>query len=803
MSPRFRFGASLLLVSQSLVGPGVDPTSLPAQQALPLRQSALDWSARDPGFRIELDSTFDARWLGGGATLPRWDVTGRWAYFQYALDPKPVVAGAVDDPWWRVSRDGRRVESVERQDALLVPTSVAYTRDGARAVYFHRGELRYWKRGTPPRLLLRRADNLEPRWSPEEKEIWFLSAGDLWAFDPEAGAQRQLTRAFIIPDPPKANKVAEAVRTEQQLIFDFVKRQKADRDTAEARRRRDAAPRPVVIPRKRDDTVRGLTLSATGAYASFILAPKVETTQTLYGDYVNDSGFVFTRSSRPKVGQNQAQVRLGIVKADPFAVPDSVKVIWMDTTGFGKPVSVMQAAWNRQGTRLAADVLSHDYKDRWIVLIDPATGKQERTLEHFHDDAWLVHYWTAMPTPMTWLPDGETLAFTSEASGWHHLWTVTTHGSKRQLTTGEWEVRGVRLSRDQSRWWLETSEAHPSERHIYSMPLAGGALTRIDRLGEGELQPVLSPDEEVLAARFSNPRELHDVYLQPVPAGGAPIRVTRSGTDAFYKVPWPRSDFVRFEDDQGKPVWARVYVSDRPHSNRPAVLEIHGAGYAQGVRKTFANSGAHGGALNAAYLTQRGATYMVLDYRASAGYGHDMRTAIYRSMGDRDVASAVAAVPFLEKHYGVNKSRVGLFGCSYGGFFTLMALFKHPGLFQAGAAQCSVTDWSHYNHGYTARILNGTPVSDSAAYRASSPIYHAAGLKDRLLLQHGLIDGNVEYQDAVRLVQRLMELGKDFEFVTYPVDQHGWQSRWARRDSQRRLVKLWEETILKAGTLGS
>jgi dipeptidyl aminopeptidase/acylaminoacyl peptidase len=108
-----------------------------------------------------------------------------------------------------------------------------------------------------------------------------------------------------------------------------------------------------------------------------------------------------------------------------------------------------------------------------------------------------------------------------------------------------------------------------------------------------------------------------------------------------------------------------------------------------------------------------------------------------------------------------------------------------------------VTDWAHYNHGYTARILNGAPVDDTTAYRVSSPIYHAEGLKDRLILQHGLVDGNVQYQDAVRLVQRMMELGKDFEFVTYPIDAHGWSSRWARLDSQRRMMRLWDDVLLK------
>ncbi|NOT07920.1 MAG: S9 family peptidase [Gemmatimonadales bacterium] len=784
----------LLLASLALALPAA------AQQSLPLRQSNLDASARDPGFKIELDSTSDGRWLGGGATIPRWDVEGKWIYFQFALDPKPVVAGPTDDPWWRASRDGKTVQSVDRKDAILIPTNVAYTRDGARGVYFFRNELRYWKRGAAPKLLLTRADNLNARWSPDEREIWFLSAGDLWAADPESGAVRQLTRTFTTPDAPRPNAVTSALRTQQLDLFDFVRRQRADRDTTQARQRRDAAPLPIVVPRKRDDTVNGLTMPAGGAYVSFLLTPQVQNTQTTYSDYVNDSGHVFQRTSRPKVGQTIAQTRLGIVKADPFAIPDSVKVIWADTAGFGKPVSVQSAAWNRQGTQLVADFLSLDYKDRWLVLIDPATGKQKKVLDHMHDDAWLVHYW-ALATPMFWLPDGINVAYTSEVGGWHHLWTADTAGTKRQLTKGEWEVRAASLSNDETRFWLETSEAHPSERHLYSLPLAGGTPVRIDQVGEGEIQPVLSPDEQVLAFRFSNPRELNDIYLAPLGTAGTgktgAVRVTRSGTDAFYKIPWPKSDFVTFNDDQGKPVWARVYLPERQGPTRPAVMEIHGAGYAQGVHKTFAGSGAHGGSLNAAYLAQRGVTYMVLDYRASAGYGRDTRTAIYRDMGNRDIASAVAAVSFLAGKYNVDPKRVGLFGCSYGGFFTLMALFKHPGVFQAGAAQCSVTDWAHYNHPYTARILNGTPVADSAAYKTSSPIYHAAGLKDKLLLQHGLIDGNVEYQDAVRLVQRLMELGKEFEFVTYPVDQHGWQTRWAKQDSQRRLVKLWEETILR------
>lgn len=789
MAPtRLRWAAFLVLVV---------PVLADAQQTLPLRQSRLDATARDARYRVPLDSVGEARWLGGGATAPRWDAEGAWIYFQFALDPRPVEAGPVSDPWWRVSRDGRRVESVPDSVALNVPATMQHTRDASRAVWFHRGELRYWRRGTGPKLLLHRAQAVTPRWSPDEREVRFISEGDLWAIDPETGVLRQLTRAFTLPDPPRNDRLADALRTQQTELFEFVRRRNADRDTTAARAARSAAPMPIVIPRRRTDNVGGLDLSADGRYASFLLTPQVTTTPTTYSDYVNESGVVSQSSSRPKVGAATAAVRVGIVKADPFAIPDSVQVTWADTAGFAKPVSAMQAAWSPQGTHLVVDFLSHDFKDRWIVLIDPETGRQVRVLEHLRDDAWLVHYWTQMPTPVTWLPDGSAIAYTSEAGGWHHLWLVDVEGRKQALTSGPWEVRSVQLAREGTHWWLQTSLDHPSERHLYRLPLRGGAMTRVDQLGEGQIQPVFAPDEGALAFRYTTPEEMLDIHLMPTLAT-APVRVTRSGTDAFYRIAWPASDFVEFRDDRGDPVWARVYRPARQHPNRPALFEIHGAGYTQGVHKAFANPNSHGGALYAKYMTDLGATYVVLDYRASAGYGRDTRAAVYRSMGDRDVASGLAAIRFLEQRYRVNPRHVGLFGCSYGGFYTLMALFKHPGVFQAGAAQCSVTDWAHYNHPYTSRILNGTPVTDSLAYKASSPIYFAEGLRDRLLLQHGLVDGNVQYQDAVRLVQRLMELGKDFEFVTYPVDAHGWFTKWARNDSYRRMDQLWRETILRS-----
>ena len=782
-----------------LFAPVVAATQAPS---LPLAQSKLDTKAADPKYRIPLDSTSDARWLGGMTSAPRWSVDGEWVYFQYALDPKPVEGTATpDDPWWRVSKDGKRVGSVTRGDAARVPANVQYTRDLSRAVWFNRNELTYWKRGGATKVLLARAAFVAPRWSPDEKTIRWNENNALFDLDPETGTLRQLTAAVIQTEKPNPDKVKDELRKEQLELFDFVKRQKAIRDSAAKLALNDGPWRPITTPFKLNDSLG--FIDVTPQYVTYLITPRVNDDLTHFSDFVNEDGIVVDRTSRAKVGGPIAMTKVAIVPANSALHPDSVKVTWVDdTTGFGtRKVIPVAASWNRQYTHFVVEMQSTDYKDQWYFLVDPATGKRTKELHHLHDDAWFggpnpAIGWLS-PSWMEWLPDGESFAITDEDSGWNHIYLIGMDGSKTAVTSGQWEVRGVQLSHDESRWFISAGIEHPDELHFYEVPLRGGTPRRLDHLGEGEVTPTLSPDQKTIAMRWTSPTQLPDLYVAPATGDAAPAQITRSGTDAFWKIAWLPSDFVQFPDDKGKPVFARVYRPKTQNPTRAAVTEIHGAGYAQGVHKTFGGASAHGGRLYAQYLAERGVTYLVLDYRGSAGYGRDMRTDIYRSMGDRDVNSAVAAIPFLEKNYKVNPKNVGLYGCSYGGFFTLMALFKHPGVFQAGAAQCSVTDWAHYNNGYTARILNGAPAEDTTAYKASSPIWHADGLKDRLLLQHGLVDNNVEYQDAARLVQRLMELGKDFEFVTYPIEAHGWTTRWNKIDSQRRITKLWEETILK------
>ena len=182
---------------------------------------------------------------------------------------------------------------------------------------------------------------------------------------------------------------------------------------------------------------------------------------------------------------------------------------------------------------------------------------------------------------------------------------------------------------------------------------------------------------------------------------------------------------------------------------KPAVIFVHGAGYLQNAHKYWSTYYREYMFHN--LLASRGYVVLDPDYRASSGYGRDWRTAIYRHMGGHDLNDVVDGAKFLVQTEKVDPKRIGVYGGSYGGFITLMAMFTTPDVFAAGAALRPVTDWAHYNHGYTSNILN-VPQIDPEAYKKSSPIYFAEGLKGRLLICHGMVDTNVFFQDSVRLV---------------------------------------------------
>jgi len=306
----------------------------------------------------------------------------------------------------------------------------------------------------------------------------------------------------------------------------------------------------------------------------------------------------------------------------------------------------------------------------------------------------------------------------------------------------------------------------------------------------------LSPDERRIAYLASGIVAPPQIFAQSAGAGPA-TQLTDTRSPAFRAVDWARPEIVAVPSTHGAgAIWARVYTPPgwQPGGSYPAVAFVHGAGYLQNVHYGWSDY-SHEFMFHT-LLSRRGYVVIDMDYRASSGYGRDWRTAIYRQMGWPEIEDYEDGVAWLVANKGVDRRRVGVYGGSYGGFFTFMAMFNHPDLFAAGAALRPVSDWAHYNHGYTSNILN-TPEVDPEAYRKSSPIEYAEGLAKPLLICHGMVDDNVVFQDTVRLVQRLIELGKTslFETAIYPVERHSFTEPTSWTDEYTRIWNLFERTL--------
>jgi dipeptidyl aminopeptidase/acylaminoacyl peptidase len=367
-------------------------------------------------------------------------------------------------------------------------------------------------------------------------------------------------------------------------------------------------------------------------------------------------------------------------------------------------------------------------------------------------------------------------------------------GNAVQLTRGQWEASHPQVSADARSLYFICNRESPIDYEVCNVPLAGGEVREVTAL-DGVEAFEQSPDGRQLLVRHSAD------YLPPqlavVPAGGGAAReLTDTRSAAFRAIDWLPAQRVQVPSSHGAgKVWGKYYGPTAPQPGRayPIVMFVHGAGYLQNAdrhwpdyfREQMFND----------LLVQRGFVVLDLDYRGSEGYGRDWRTAIYRNMGHPELEDYLDGLDWLVANRQGDRDRAGIYGGSYGGFLTFMALFREPGVFKAGAALRPVTDWTQYNHEYTSNILN-TPDIDPDAYLRSSPIEYAAGLQDHLLIAHGMMDDNVFFKDTIDMVQKLIELRKDdWTLAPYPMERHGFTHADAWYDEYRRILELFEGTL--------
>jgi dipeptidyl aminopeptidase/acylaminoacyl peptidase len=643
--------------------------------------------------------------------------------------------------------------------------------------------------------------------------VYFQSDLNLFRFNIEEGSILQLTD-FRIGDEPDKKKDSTFLMKQQSELFEFI-RDKNERDawrkSKETNFFEDASPFYIG-----KEQLENLQIHPNGQFISFRLSDYPKETDTKVEHHISSNGYTYPTSARAKVGAEEPIHKLGILdlKKDTVYFVNLSKLSDIrkkpaylnDTVPYDKDRKVVMHSLKFAKSRYEAvcDVRSYDNKDRWIILIDLSTG-QFNEIDHQHDEAWIggpgISNWNEEEGTLGWLNDDLTVYFQSEVTGYSHLYlhttskTIKTKLRTRAITSGTWEIHGVSLSNDGRFFYLTANRSHPGNRDLLKLEIETGKITTLlDEEGYHDVS--LSPDEKTLAIRFSNKNTPWELYTAANTEKAKKNRITYSTSKEFKSYNWRQPKVITFSGSDGKEVYARLYEPNKETANKAAVIFVHGAGYLQNAHNYWSNY--HREYMFHNLLADNGFTVLDIDYRASEGYGRDYRTAVYRHMGGRDLQDHLDGKNYLVKTLGIDSNRIGIYGGSYGGFITLMALLTKPGEFQCGAALRSVTDWAHYNHEYTSNILN-YPETDPEAYRKSSPIYFAENLKDRLLMLHGMVDDNVQFQDVVRLSQRFIELHKEnWELAVFPVEAHGFKESYSWYDEYRRIYELfYEELVLK------
>ncbi|HXW07193.1 MAG TPA: prolyl oligopeptidase family serine peptidase [Vicinamibacterales bacterium] len=749
--------------------------------------TALRWSA-DSG-KLYFD------WRKPGEDEPATYVVGRAGGTPVRLAPDEKKQAVPATGRWDAAH--RRIVSVDGGDIVLVDGTTGERRQITRTV----------------------GAESNPRWARGGTHVTFVRDGNLFIVpvDPAAPALvTQLTDVKPRKTEPRLTGSQAFLEREEEKLIEFVREQNARRRKQEEEEKKDRPPSFELGDRQ---TAMDLMLSPAGTHVFILVAERPSGAKaTIIPNYVTASAYTEDIQARTRVGDTQERRLLASLNLE------TGKAVWADAS-FAPPVSEEERPAEAQATRaddrpggkavrevrwampivaedgrfVVAAARSADNKDRWYVVLDPDTGRT-RVIDWLHDDAWVREAGGGSgSSTIEFMPDQRSVWFLSERDGWMHLYTLDVtqeESTPRQLTSGRWEIASADLSRDGNTFFVTSTETHPGERHLYHVPADGGARTKITSM-VGSHSAVVSPDESMLGLVYSYSTKPPEVYLMPNSAGAAATQITTTPTAEWRSFAWIDPKVVTYRARDGVEVHARLFTPEmigaRRAPSRPGVVFVHGAGYLQNAHRYWSTYFREYMFHN--LLASRGYVVLDVDYRASAGYGRDWRTAIYRHMGGKDLEDVVDGARYLAAHERVNPRRIGLYGGSYGGFITLMAMFTTPDVFAAGAALRPVTDWAHYSHGYTSSILN-VPHEDAEAYRRSSPIYFAEGLRGALLICHGMVDTNVHFQDSVRLVQRLIELRKEnWELAVYPVENHAFSEQTSWADEYKRILELFEKNL--------
>lgn len=583
------------------------------------------------------------------------------------------------------------------------------------------------KGGAPRRLTRTAAAEFDPQISPDGSRIAFVRDGNLWVISLAGG---EIVQATVDGSDTLLNGLSDYISLEELNRFS------------------------------------AYTWSADSRYLVYVQADTTLVPELEIPNFLSPR-VTHVKQRRPPAGEANSRTRIGVVAAGGGATR------WIPLREGLEEFYVPKL--ERVGERIAVMQEERSLHKAWLYLIDPAEAKAKVVLEE-KDDAWI----NLDRAYLGFDDETRTLLYGSERSGWGHLYAVdAASGALTSVTSGTWEVTALdRVAA--GRVHFTATASGPAERHLYRTTLTGRGSDgrRPERITTkpGWHEAKISSDGAWVADIFQDVDTPPDLYVGKA-GSKEPARVTTSPAKEFASLGLPAPEFMEITsraDGVKVPATLIRPTSSSPRGalsrggKHPAIVRVHGAGYAQSIRRAWGGTSY----LFHSILARQGYYVLDVDYRGSSGYGRKWRTDVYLHLGGLDLQDSLSGADYLRTLPDVDPNRIAIWGWSYGGFLTNMAMLAAPDVFNAGVAVAPVNDWTSYDTHYTEERL-GRPQDQPEAYKMSSPMTYAEGLKRPLLMIHGLRDDNVHAQDTIRLVDALVKAGKDFDLMLYPEGKHG------------------------------
>jgi len=489
------------------------------------------------------------------------------------------------------------------------------------------------------------------------------------------------------------------------------------------------------------------------------------------------------RFKYPKAGETNSTVEVWVYD---LASKKHVKM----NTGTEKDIYLPKVMWTRDANTVSIRKLNRLQNSMEILHANATTGVA-RTVLHERSETYV----DAENELTYYLNDGKQFIQSSESGGYRHLYLYSVEGTLvRQITTGSYEVsRFIGLNEKDRVLYYTSTEDSPLERHLYSVSLDGKRKSKLSKTA-GTHTINMSTDYQFYIDTYNSAANPSVVSLYRV-KGNSLLKVLEKNealakTAADYGfVPKEFFSFKAVDGAQLDGFMLKPKNFDSSKQYPVLVYQYSGPG-SQNVLNTWAGSHYYFHQM----LTQKGYIVAVIDNRGTGGHGEKFKKMTYKQLGKYELEDHIAGAKFLATLDYVDDSRIGIWGWSYGGYISSLAMTKGAGTFKMGIAVAPVTNWRFYDTVYTERYLQ-TPQLNASGYDDNSPSTHAANLKGNFLLIHGTGDDNVHFQNAIVLEDALVNSGKQFRSFYYPDKHHGIQGGKTRHHLYTQMLNYILESL--------